>query len=111
MFKAAKDGPLKVITSHRLDNGLVVFLTSDGDWSLDIAAARLLEDSAALEEASAYASAQHAARVVIDPYAIDVEATEAGPVPIRLRERIRAEHGPTVVYGDAERAKLAGQSV
>jgi hypothetical protein len=29
------------------------------------------------------------------------------PVPVRLRERIRAE-GPTVVYGEAERTKLAG---
>jgi hypothetical protein len=28
------------------------------------------------------------------------------PVPVRFRERIRAE-GPTVVYGDAERAKLS----
>ena len=110
MFKAAKDGSLKVITSHRLDDGLVVFLMPDGNWSREIAAARLLEDAANLEEATTYANAQHDARVVIEPYAIEVQVSETGPVPIRLRERIRAEHGPTVVYGAAERAKLARQS-
>ena len=90
MFKAATDGHLKVITSHRLDNGLVVFLTAEGAWSLEIAKARLLADSDDLKEASAYAKTQNDAQVVIDPYAIDVEATQTGPVPIRLREKIRA---------------------
>ena len=108
MFKAAKDGPQKAITANRLDNGLVVFLTPEGGWSLDIAEARILADADELDEALAYGRAQHDARVVIEPYAIDVTGGEAGPVPVRLRERIRAERGPTVAYGEAERALLAG---
>jgi hypothetical protein len=36
-----------------------------------------------------------------------MDVSGARPVPARIRERIRAE-GPTVVYGDAERAKLSG---
>lgn len=106
MFKAATAGPQKAITANRLDNGLVVFLDPAGGWTVDIAKARLIAD-VELDEAVAYGKAQHDARVVIEPYAIDVDVNDAGvPVPVRLRERIRAERGPTVVYGDAERAKL-----
>ena len=110
MFKEAKQGTPKVITSNRLDDGLVVFLTADGGWSLNIADARLLHDGPDLDQALAYGKAQHDAQVVIDPYAIDVRETDAGPVPTRLRERIRADRGPTVPYGEAERDVLAGRS-
>jgi hypothetical protein len=108
MFKPAKEGPAKVITANRLDNGLVVFLDQDGDWSLDIATARVLEDGPDLDGAIAYAKAQHDARVVVEPYPIDVDVKSGVPVPTRLREKIRAERGPTIVYGDAEVAKLKG---
>jgi Protein of unknown function (DUF2849) len=111
MFKAAKSGPAKAVTANRLDNGLVVFLDPEGGWTVDIAEARIIDDDE-LDEALAYGKAQHDARVVIEPYAIDVEVTDGGaPVPARLREKIRAERGPTVVYGDAERAKLAPHHV
>ncbi|MCB1489289.1 MAG: DUF2849 domain-containing protein [Bauldia sp.] len=105
MFKAATSGPAKVITANRLDNGLVVFLDPEGGWALDIAGARILDDDE-LDAALAYGKAQDEARIILDPYAIDVEVTEGLAVPVRLRERIRAERGPTVVYGEAERAKL-----
>ncbi|WP_421726419.1 DUF2849 domain-containing protein [Bauldia sp.] len=108
MFRAAQSGPAKAITANRLDNGLVVFLDSNGGWTLDIGEARVLGDDE-LEEALAYGQAQHDARVVIEPYAIDVEVTDGVPMPIRLRERIRAERGPTIAYGDAERAELAAR--
>jgi Protein of unknown function (DUF2849) len=106
MFKAATAGPKKAVTANRLDNGLVVFLDAEGGWSVDIAEARLLEDGD-LEAALAYGKAQHDARVVIEPYAIDVEVADDGiPVPVRLREKIRADRGPTVAYGDAEYTAL-----
>lgn len=107
MFKAAKAGPKKAITANRLSDGLVVFLDDAGAWSVAIADARLLSDGPDLDAANAYAKSQHDARIVVEPYPIDVEIVDGRPVPVRLRERIRAE-GPTVVYGDAERAKLAG---
>jgi len=106
MFKAAKSGPAKAVTANRLDNGLVVFLDPNGGWSLDIAEARILDD-AEIDAALAYGKAQHDTRIVIDPYAIDVEVSDGVPVPIRLRERIRAERGPTTAYGEAERTRLS----
>ena len=105
MFREASAGPAKVITANRLSDGLVVFLNEAGGWPLAIAEARLLEDGPELDAALAYAKAQHDARVVVEPYAIDVELKDGVPEPVRLRERIRAE-GPTVDYGDAERARL-----
>jgi hypothetical protein len=108
MFKAAKAGPQKAITANRLSDGLVVFLSETGDWSLSIDDARLVTDGPDLEQAVAYGKAQEAARIVVESYAIDIENVNDSPVPARLRERIRAE-GPTIVYGDAERAKLAAR--
>ena len=108
MFKAAKEGPAKVITANALGDGLVVFLDHDGGWTHDIAFARVFADGPDLEAGNAYAKAEHDARVVVEPYPIDVTVTDGVPVPVRLREKIRADHGPTIVYGEAEVAKLAG---
>jgi hypothetical protein len=107
MFKEAKAGPQKAITANRLSDGLVVFLSDAGDWSLSIDDARLFADGAELEEALAYGKAQHAARVILDPYAIDMQEVDGRLLPARLRERIRAL-GPTIAYGEAERAQLSG---
>ena len=106
MFKAAKEGPAKVITANDLRDGLVVFLDHDGGWTHDIALARVVEDGPDLDQANAYAKAQHDARIVVEPYPIDVEVKSGVPVPVRYRERIRAEKGPTIVYGYDEVAKL-----
>jgi hypothetical protein len=107
MFKAAKEGPAKVITANTLRDGLVVFLDPDGGWTHSIAEARIVQDGSDLDAANAYAKQQHDARVVVEPYPIDVTVTDGIPVPQRLREKIRADRGPTIVYGEAERAKLA----
>jgi hypothetical protein len=105
MFKAAKAGPQKAITANRLDDGRVVFLDEAGGWAPTVAEARLLSDGPELDEATAYAKAQHDARIVVEPYAIDIENVDGEPVPARIRERIRAQ-GPTVPYGEAEYAAL-----
>lgn len=105
MFKAAKAGPQKAITANRLDDGRVVFLDEVGGWAPTLVEAKLLHDGAELDKATAYAKAQHDARVVVEPYAIDIVIEDGVPVPARIRERIRAE-GPTVRYGDAEYAAL-----
>ncbi len=105
MFKAAKAGPQKAITANRLDDGRVVFLDERGVWVHDIAEALLVSDGPDLDNASAYAEAQADARIVLEPYPIDVTIADGRPVPVRIRERIRAE-GPTVAYGEAEYATL-----
>lgn len=106
MFKAAKEGPAKVITANDLRNGLVVFLDGEGNWTVKIAEARVMEDGPDLEGGLARAKVETDAQVVLEAYPIDVVVTDGVPIPVRLRERIRAERGPTVIYGDAERAKL-----
>ena len=95
---------LNIITGNSLGEGLVVFQTPGGGWSLDIGHAEVLETPEALAAATARANADAAANRVVEPYAIEV--TRNGPhlVPVRLREQIRAD-GPTVGHskdqGDA----------
>lgn len=105
MFKAAKAGPRKAITANRLDDGRVVFLDEDGGWAHDFAAALLVSDGPELDAATVHAQSQHDARIVVEPYAIDIAILDGLPTPARIRERIRAE-GPTVIYGEAEYAAL-----
>ena len=69
MFKAAKAGPRKAITANRLDDGLVVFLDETGDWPLRSTSAHLFNDGPELDAATAYAKAQHDARIIVEPYA------------------------------------------
>ncbi len=108
MFKAAREGPAKVITANDLRSGAVVFLDGDGGWTVDIALARVLEDGPDLDDGLARARIETDAQVILEAYPVDVVVTYSVPVPVRLRERIRAERGPTVAYGDAERTNLAG---
>jgi hypothetical protein len=106
VFKAAKEGPAKVITANDLGDGLVVFLDHDGGWTHLIAESRVVEDGPDLDGALAYAKQQHDARVIVEPYPIDVTVTGGVPIPQRLREKIRADRGPTILYGEEEVAKL-----
>jgi hypothetical protein len=107
MFKAASKGPAKAITANRLGDGRVVFLGEEGSWPTAFSQASLFADGPELEEALAYAQAQHDARIVVEPYPIDVVVGDDGAQPVRFRERIRTL-GPTVAYGKAERARLEG---
>ena len=107
MFKAAVAGPRKVITANRLSDGLVIFIGPDRTWVTDIADALTFADGPELDEGTAFGKEGVVGDFLIDPYPIDVTVTDGVPVATRLREAIRAK-GPTVVYGDAERAKLAG---
>ena len=96
----------KLITANHLGDGLVVFLTADDGWSYKLADARVIPD-AELEAALALAKSQHEAGIVVDPYEIEATVVEGIPVPVRLREKIRAAGGPTVIYGEAEIAARA----
>lgn len=109
MFRAASSGPAKAITANRLGDGRVVFLGANGVWETDFAEANLYADGAELDAALDYAKAQHDARVVVEPYALDVSTVDGKPAPTRLRERIRVL-GPSVDYGEAEIARLEGRS-
>ncbi len=99
---------MHIITANRLADGLVVFRTGDGRWSLTIAAAELLENEAVVEAALEKAFADARANRVVDPYAIEVVVPAPGQdsVPTQFRERIRA-NGPTTGHSLAKSHKLA----
>ena len=85
----------KVLTANRLSDGIAVWFAPAQGWVeqiADTAAASTTETISELEAAAADALAkgQHC-----DVMLIDVEITENGPRPTKLRERIRAD-GPTI---------------
>jgi len=84
---------LSIITGNSLGEGLVVFMNAAG-WSLAIADAEIFETKEALDAAVARANADAAANRVVEPVAIEVTRQGTRIVPVKLRERIRAE-GPT----------------
>ncbi|TBW35964.1 DUF2849 domain-containing protein [Siculibacillus lacustris] len=84
---------MQVVTANRLIDGRVVFRGADGGWVETIGAAVVLEEGAAAAAVAASA-ADVAARLIVEPYAIDVATEAAAIVPRTMRERIRAS-GPT----------------
>ena len=80
----------QIITANRLSNGLVVYLDAAGRWTGRIDAACQADDPDTLARLTARAEAAVRARIVVDPYSIDVFAATDGVRPILLRERIRS---------------------
>ena len=85
----------QVVTANRLRDGVVVFWAQDGRWAETIAEAECLEGADAAKAVLAAALRSEAENVVLDVYAVDVALKDGVPVPVRLREAIRAV-GPTV---------------
>ena len=97
--------PLQIITSNRLGDGRVVFLTAAG-WSQRIEEALVAGSKEETEAALVRALADAAANRVVEPYAVDVRVERGRPEPIRLRERIRLT-GPTT--GNSRTEASAGE--
>ena len=84
-----------MIIANRLQDGLVVFLTADGGWSVDIADGIVITDGAEEERLLAEAKRDEDRCRIIDPNLIDVTVDGKSPRPVAIREAIRA-FGPTV---------------
>jgi hypothetical protein len=85
----------QVVCANRLSDGLVVYLTPDGEWSERIARSGVVSDDEAAEKLLATARQSEAGRIVVDPYFIDVTEIDGEIRPVRYREWIRAT-GPSV---------------
>lgn len=85
----------QIVTANRLGDGLVVYLTGDGDWTTRLAGAAVGADAAASAALLATGEAAAAAQIVVEPYLIDVVPGDGSIVPARYRELIRAS-GPSV---------------
>jgi hypothetical protein len=84
---------------------VVVYLSAAG-WTDGIASAAVLSAEDAIEAGLAHAKFSVANREVVDVNAIDVTLDASrSPVPVKLRERIRA-FGPTVGYGEVALERL-----
>ena len=101
---------MKAMTGNRLDDGEAVFASGDR-WVPRFADADLFEDEQAALAAEAHAKTE--LTVVVDPYLIDVIASDNGYAPLSFRERVRAlgptnkpEHGKKTEGGEAIEALL-----
>jgi hypothetical protein len=83
----------QVVTANRLADGAVVFRTAAG-WSTRLAEAEVHADVAAPAALKA-GEGDVARHVVVGAYLVEVACGAEGPVPVELRERIRAR-GPTI---------------
>ena len=84
-----------VLTANRLDNGQVVYLTSKGDWSPRLDAARIGVCEDDVLDLTRLAAANGFERDVVDVYAMVVDLEQRLPQPLSMRERIRARGGPS----------------
>jgi len=85
-----------VITANRLTDGVVVYLAADGEWSEQIANARVAdtdEETKALETEAENAVRE---RHVVGVYPMAVALNEDAVDPLSVRERIRAAHRTTL---------------
>ncbi len=80
---------MRILTGNDLASGAVVWWTGEG-WS------RFVADAIDVgEHGEAIAAAEEAARRVNTPYVLAATAGPDGPVPVHIKDRIRAV-GPTV---------------
>ena len=101
---------MKALTGNLLGDGEAVFWRA-GAWMPRFKDAELFDDEVVAEGAEA--SAKSAQTVVVDPYLIDVIASDNGYAPLSFRERVRAlgptnkpEHGKKTEGGEAIEALL-----
>ena len=99
---------MEIITANSLRDGRVVFQTTF-DWSLNINQAQTLDSKEAVAAALVRANADAAQNRVVEPYAIEVTREGAHIVPVRLRERIRAE-GPTTGHSKDDEITIPGEA-
>jgi hypothetical protein len=84
-----------VITGNSMQDGDVVWRDASGVWTPEIADAAVYATEQSLADALDAARREEAAGQIIGVYEVAIDTVGARPVPLRLRERIRAG-GPTI---------------
>ena len=85
-----------VITANRLTDGIVVYLASEGEWTEQIADARLADTDEEIKALEAEAEKAVQERQVISVYPMPVALNDGAVDPLSVRERIRAAHRTTL---------------
>ena len=86
-----------VLTANRLTDGIAVWYDRDGKWNEWIGRSVVANSKEEAEQLETIGKKAFAANEVLDVNLVEVEEIEGRIVPLRLRERIRAE-GPTIEY-------------
>jgi hypothetical protein len=87
----------QVLTANRLTDGIAVWYDRDGKWNEWIGRSVVASSKEEAERLEIIGKKAFAANEVLDVNLVEVEEVEGRIVPLRLRERIRAE-GPTIEY-------------
>ena len=86
-----------VVTANRLTDGIVIYLAADGEWTEEIANARVADDEAETKAPEAIADNAVRERLVVSAYPMPVGLKDDGAIdPLSVRERIRAAHRTTL---------------
>lgn len=88
---------LKIISANRLQDGIVVYVAAEGTWTADIDQAKRFIAEAEVEAGLKQAKSDEKRNLIVDPFAVDVEAVAKGLEALTLRNAIRAK-GPTIDY-------------
>ncbi|MBK1624620.1 DUF2849 domain-containing protein [Afifella marina] len=91
---SGKRQDLQVVTANRLKDGAVVWLGAGGQWFDNINAAKVFAPEKVAEGLADAADAV-SRQEIVGPDAIAVTQAGGEIVPVRLRERIRAQ-GPSI---------------
>jgi Protein of unknown function (DUF2849) len=86
-----------VVTANRLRDGRVVWLAEGGRWAEHVAEAAVFAGEG-VESGLALGAEAERQQIVVGPYAAEVTVGAAGPVPLRAREKFRAD-GPSIGPG------------
>ncbi|MFL5020072.1 MAG: DUF2849 domain-containing protein [Rhizobium sp.] len=97
----------QALTANRLGDGVVVFLTRAGEWSLSVDDAALAVETDAARALEARGRQAEAANTVTGAYLFDAERHEGRVRALHIRERIRTL-GPTVRQDLGKQAAGAG---
>jgi hypothetical protein len=85
-----------VITANRLTDGVVVYLASDGEWSEQIANARVADTDEETKALEAEAENAVLERRIVGAYSMPIALRDGAVDPLSVRERIRAAHRTTL---------------
>lgn len=84
-----------VLTANRLEDGVVVYLSTSDEWVSDLTDARVAEDEQSLEALNLIAGQSAADQLIVGAYAMDVDLSNGKPAAKSVREKIRAAHRQT----------------
>lgn len=85
-----------IVTANHLRYGTVVYLGSTGNWLGTIDGATVAVDDEQMQRLQAMAAASVERCEVTAVYAFAVDVVAGRPVPVTMREKIRAAKAPTI---------------